>query len=222
MEATAASFFTYDPISVILLLSVLGVAPFFLLMVTSFVKIVIVLGLVRNALGTQQVPPNLVLNGLALIISMYIMAPVAKEAVAIAATQQFSVKKMEELPQFLEAVGAPLRTFLLRHTTPQNRAFFMKAAAKLWPESETQNLSAADFLVLVPAFTVSELTTAFQIGVLLFLPFIAVDIVVSNVLMALGMMMMSPMTISLPFKLMLFVLVDGWSKLIEGLVLTYR
>jgi type III secretion protein R len=219
---TASSFFTYDPISVILLLTVLGVAPFFLLMVTSFVKIVIVLGLVRNALGTQQVPPNLVLNGLALIVSMYVMAPVAKQTAIIAAEQDFSMQKIQELPAFLSTIGEPLRQFLYRHTSPGNRLFFLKAAARLWPTAETEKLRGTDFLVLVPAFTVSELTTSFQIGVLLFLPFIAVDIVVSNVLMALGMMMMSPMTISLPFKLMLFVLVDGWSKLIEGLVLTYR
>ncbi|MDR2030344.1 MAG: type III secretion system export apparatus subunit SctR [Puniceicoccales bacterium] len=221
MDATS-TFFTYDPISVILLLTVLGVAPFFLLMVTSFVKIVIVLGLVRNALGTQQVPPNLVLNGLALIVSMYIMAPVARQTVAIAVEQNFSMANVQKLPEFLQTIGEPLRNFLYRHTSPTNRQFFLKAAARLWPAADVAQLRSTDFLILVPAFTVSELTTSFQIGVLLFLPFIAVDIVVSNVLMALGMMMMSPMTISLPFKLMLFVLVDGWSKLIEGLILTYR
>ncbi|MDR2576932.1 MAG: type III secretion system export apparatus subunit SctR [Puniceicoccales bacterium] len=221
MEVVPSTFYNYDPITVILLLTVLGVAPFFLLMVTSFVKLVIVLGLVRNALGTQQVPPNLVLNGLALIITMYIMAPVGKETMAIAAAQEFSIQNVKELPKFLQTVGEPLRNFLMKHTSPSNRGFFLGAAARLWPKKDVENLTASDFLILVPAFTVSELTTSFQIGVLLFLPFIAVDIVVSNVLMALGMMMMSPMTISLPFKLMLFVLVDGWSKLIEGLVLTY-
>jgi type III secretion protein R len=218
----SASFFTYDPITVIILLTVLGVAPFFLLMVTSFVKIVIVLGLVRNALGTQQVPPNLVLNGLALIISIYIMAPVAKETVKLAAESEFSVQNFDQFPQYLRSIGEPLRRFLIRHVSPNSRTFFVNAAARLWPKEDLENIDSDSFLILVPAFTVSELTTSFQIGVLLFLPFIAVDIVVSNVLMALGMMMMSPMTISLPFKLMLFVLADGWSKLIEGLVLTYR
>jgi type III secretion protein R len=218
----SASFFTYDPITVILLLTVLGVAPFFLLMVTSFVKIVVVLGLVRNAIGTQQVPPNLVLNGLALIISIYIMAPVAKESVRIAVAQEFSLQNIEQLPTYLKTIGEPLRRFLMRHSSTGSRTFFMNAATKLWPKEELNDISSSDFLILVPAFTVSELTSSFQIGVLLFLPFIAVDIIVSNVLMALGMMMMSPMTISLPFKLMLFVLADGWSKLIEGLVLTYH
>ncbi|MDR1436404.1 MAG: type III secretion system export apparatus subunit SctR [Puniceicoccales bacterium] len=219
---TAANFFTYDPITVIVLITVLGVAPFFMLMVTSFVKIVIVLGLVRNALGTQQVPPNLVLNGLALIITIYVMAPVAKETMKIAIESEFSLQEIEKLPGHLQRIGEPLRRFLLRHSSINSRTFFMNAAARLWPKDDFNNISSSDFLILVPAFTVSELTTSFQIGVLLFLPFIAVDIVVSNVLMALGMMMMSPMTISLPFKLMLFVLADGWSKLIEGLVLTYR
>lgn len=217
-----SSFFTYDPITVILLLSVLGVAPFFILMVTSFVKVVIVLGLVRNALGTQQVPPNLVLNGLALIVTLYIMAPVMKESAALATEQHFSLQNVERLPAFLSAVGQPLKTFLYRNSSTSNRTFFVQAAKKLWPTEDAQAMTETDFLVLVPAFTVSELTTAFQIGVLLFLPFITIDIVVSNILMALGMMMMSPMTISLPFKLMLFVLVDGWSKLIEGLILTYH
>lgn len=218
----AATFFTYDPITVILLLSLLGIAPFFILMVTSFVKIVIVLGLVRNALGTQQVPPNLVLNGLALIITMYIMAPVAKQTVLVATEQHFTLGDLTGLPAFIEKTGGPLKSFLYRHTNPSSRTFFVRAAQKLWPKEDAEAMTDHDFLVLVPAFTVSELTTSFQIGVLLFLPFITIDIVVSNILMALGMMMMSPMTISLPFKLMLFVLVDGWSKLIEGLILTYR
>lgn len=217
-----SSFFTYDPISVILLLSVLGVAPFFILMVTSFVKVVIVLGLVRNALGTQQVPPNLVLNGLALIVTLYIMAPIMKETATLATEQHFSLDHIERLPAFLSSVGQPLKTFLYRNSSRSNRTFFVQAAKKLWPSEDAQAMTETDFLILIPAFTVSELTTAFQIGVLLFLPFITIDIVVSNILMALGMMMMSPMTISLPFKLMLFVLVDGWSKLIEGLILTYH
>jgi type III secretion protein R len=216
------SFFTYDPITVILVLTLLGVAPFFLLMVTSFVKLVIVLGLVRNALGTQQIPPNLVLNGLALIVTMYIMAPIAKKTVTAAVESNFSLQNMQELPQFITSVGEPLKQFLYRHTTVNDRTFFLQMARRIWPAEDASNISATDFLILIPAFTVSELTTAFQIGVLLFLPFITVDIVVSNILMALGMMMMSPMTISLPFKLMLFVLVDGWGKLIEGLILTYR
>jgi type III secretion protein R len=222
MNNISSAFFTYDPITVILLLTLLGIAPFFLLMVTSFVKLVIVLGLVRNALGTQQVPPNLVLNGLALIVTMYIMAPIAKKTVSVAVEKNFSLENIQEFPQFLASVGEPLRQFLYRHTNPNNRTFFLETANRLWSHEDSHDVRPTDFLILVPAFTVSELTTAFQIGVLLFLPFITVDIVVSNILMALGMMMMSPMTISLPFKLMLFVLADGWSKLIEGLVLTYR
>jgi type III secretion protein R len=218
----SSTFFTYDPITVILLLSILGIAPFFILMVTSFVKLVIVLGLVRNALGTQQVPPNLILNGLALIISMYIMAPVAKKTVNLAMESNFSIQNIQELPQFLSRIGEPLRQFLYRHSNASDRNFFLQTATRIWPEDEAKKIKPTNFLILIPAFTVTELTAAFQIGVLLFLPFISVDIVVSNILMALGMMMMSPMTISLPFKLMLFVLVDGWSKLLEGLVLTYR
>lgn len=219
---SAASFFTYDPISVVLVLSILGIAPFFILMVTSFVKIVIVLGLVRNALGTQQVPPNLVLNGLALILTLYIMAPIGTKIAAAVVEQRSSFQSIDQLPTFFKEVSRPLRDFLFRNSTYSTRTFFYQTAKKLWPAEDAASVTDHDLLVLIPAFTVSELTTAFQIGVLLFLPFITIDIVVSNVLMALGMMMMSPMTISLPFKLMLFVLVEGWSKLIEGLILTYR
>ncbi|HJR72211.1 MAG TPA: EscR/YscR/HrcR family type III secretion system export apparatus protein, partial [Luteimonas sp.] len=121
----------------------------------------------------------------------------------------------------VEAGKEPLRTFLIQHSNNAERGFFLKSAQRLLPPARRAELSVDDFIVIVPAFTVSELTAAFQIGFLIFLPFLIIDLVVANILLALGMMMMSPTTVSLPFKLLLFVLIDGWAKLVHGLVLTY-
>jgi type III secretion protein R len=183
---------------------------------------VVVMNLVRNALGVQQVPPNMVLNGLAIMLSIYVMFPVVKEVGALSQGLKFEFESVEQIKQVVNALQKPVQEFLKKHTNGKNKTFFLKAARKLWPREDAERLNPDDLLVLIPAFTVTELTEAFQIGFLLYLPFIAIDLIVSNILLALGMMMVSPMTISLPFKLMLFVIVNGWSKLIHGLVLTYR
>jgi type III secretion protein R len=203
----------------------LALAPFVAVMVTSFTKIVVVLSLLRNGLGLQQVPPNVVINGLAIILSIYIMYPVILDSYGVidqrAATepaQKFDVKRLYDLA----ASGRePLRKFLVKHSSASERGFFLQTAHKLVPADKGE-VGSEDFVVVVPAFTVTELTAAFQIGFLLFLPFLVIDLIVSNILLALGMMMLSPTTVSLPFKLMLFVSLDGWAKLVHGLVLTYR
>ncbi len=203
----------------------LALAPFVAVMVTSFTKIVVVLSLLRNALGLQQVPPNVVVNGLAIILSIYIMYPVILDSYAAVdaragsqSSGQFDVKRLLDLT---ESGREPLRQFLVRHSSDSERAFFLRTAQKLLPP-EKGAVGAEDFIVVVPAFTVTELTAAFQIGFLIFLPFLVIDLIVSNILLALGMMMLSPTTVSLPFKLMLFVFLSGWAKLVHGLVLTYR
>ncbi|MDE6575917.1 MAG: type III secretion system export apparatus subunit SctR [Verrucomicrobiota bacterium] len=212
---------TLDPTTIIILLVSLTMAPFALLMVSSFVKIASILSLVRNALGVQQVPPNLVLNGLAILLTIYIMYPVMQETFDVSRNIDFDMNNIASLePQISEACG-PLKKFLERHTKSRGRAFFLKTAQKIWPEEMKKDLKEGHLLVLIPAFVVSELTDAFQIGFLLYLPFIAIDMIVSNILLAMGMMMVSPMTISLPFKMMLFVLIDGWTKIVEGIVKTY-
>jgi type III secretion protein R len=209
---------TPDPVVVLITLGLLSLAPFMAMMVTSFAKIVIVLSLVRNALGLQQTPPNLVLNGLALVLSIYIMAPVAVQ-ISQAAEQRLAGKPLESKALFdiVSQAREPLRTFLGQHVQARERKFFLQSAARLWPA-----LKADDLMVLVPAFTVSELTAAFKIGFVIYLAFVIIDLVVANVLVALGMMMFSPTVVSVPLKLLLFVLLDGWSKLIHGLILTYR
>ena len=210
-----------NPVDLILIFASLAVLPFVALMVTSYVKIVIVLSLIRNALGIQQNPPNLVLNGLSIILSLYIMSPVTTAMFESLNSRTIDIKDKAGLMETLHEVETPLKAFLMKHASPREQKFFHQTAYKLWPEEQAQKLKSDSLLVLVPAFTVSELTSAFQIGFLIYLPFIAVDLIVSNVLLAMGMMMVSPMTISLPLKLLLFVTADGWTRLIHGLVLTY-
>jgi type III secretion protein R len=213
---------TLNPITIVVLLIALSLAPFLILLISSFVKIVVVMNLVRNALGVQQVPPNMVLNGLAIMLSIYVMFPIVKEIGTLANGIDFDFNSLESIKNVATTLQKPVQAFLTKHTRDKNKMFFLRTASKIWPKADADNLQPDNLLVLIPAFTVSELTEAFQIGFLLYLPFIAIDLIVSNILLALGMMMVSPMTISLPFKLMLFVIVDGWSKLIHGLVLTYK
>ena len=210
-----------DPFYLIVLLVLLSLAPFMAIMVTSFIKLVVVLSLVRNALGIQQIPPNMVINGMAIILTLYIMAPVGHEVFDILQQENITNREYATVRQAADRAKEPFRKFLLKHSQESERLFFVKSAKAIWPEGRSKDLKNDDFLILIPAFTVSELTSAFQIGFLLYLPFIAIDLVVSNVLLAMGMMMVSPMTISLPFKLLLFVLLDGWARLIHGLILTY-
>jgi type III secretion protein R len=211
----------------------LALAPFVAVMVTSFTKIVVVLSLLRNALGLQQVPPNVVINGLAIILSIYIMYPVLLDSYSSISQHTTSVTQQrptdvkqhsmdaKELIDLISTGKEPLRSFLIKHSNGGERAFFLHTARQLLPKDPSR-VGNDDFVVIVPAFTVTELTVAFQIGFLLFLPFLVIDLIVANILLALGMMMLSPTTVSLPFKLMLFVFLDGWAKLVHGLVLTYR
>lgn len=214
---------TPDPVVIVLTLGLLALAPFLAIMVTSFAKIVIVLSLVRNALGLQQIPPNLVLSGLALVLSIYIMAPLVSQIMQ--AAERPLAGGQVQAKALLDVVGTarePLRSFLSKHAQPREREFFVQSAAKLWPAEQAQSLKQDDLLVLVPAFTVSELTAAFKIGFVVYLAFVVIDLVVASVLVALGMIMFSPTVVSVPLKLLLFVLLNGWEKLIHGLILTYQ
>jgi type III secretion protein R len=211
----------FTPSSALVTVVVLALVPFVGVMVTSFTKIIVVLSLLRNALGLQQVPPNVVLNGMALVLTIYVMYPVGLEMSARIGPMENIGSSTKSLMAASDAAKEPLRDFLIKHSSPRERSFFLKTAQRgLKPEQAAQ-MSERDFVVVVPAFVVSELATAFQIGFLIFLPFLVIDLVISNILMAMGMMMLSPTTVSLPFKLLLFVLVDGWVKLSHGLVLSY-
>lgn len=217
---------TFTPASALITVVLLALAPFVAVMVTSFTKLVVVLSLLRNAMGLQQVPPNVVMNGLALVLSIYVMYPVGVEMQeslsAMPTTSKASSASTSQMLAAADVAKEPLRDFLIKHSRPLERAFFLKTAQRSLKPEQAKDLSERDFLVVVPAFTVSELTVAFEIGFLIFLPFLVIDLVISNILMAMGMQMLSPTTVSLPFKLLLFVLIDGWVKLTHGLVLTYQ
>ncbi len=220
--------FANRPLVLMVALTALGLAPFALMMVTSFVKISVVLSIVRSALGTQQIPPTQVITGLAIILTVYIMAPVGqamfRAADAESVTQNGGLLDAKTVDTLITAAGRakePLRDFLMKKVTTKDRTLFYSLALKLRKPEDRLGIAERDFLILVPAFVVSELKEAFQIGFLLFVPFLVIDMVVANILLALGMQMLSPTTISMPFKLLLFVLVDGWYLIAKGLVVGY-
>ena len=200
------------------LFALLGALPFVLISVTSFVKLAVVFSLVRNALGVQQVPPNVVLYGLALTVSAYIMAPVGAEILAI--VQEASLNGLAPQEYWIDA-AEPLRQFLVRHADAKHINFFRDNIDRIWGGRLETSDEVKELFSILPSFTTSELEDAFKIGFLIYLPFIAIDLIVSNILLALGMMMVSPVTIALPFKLFLFVALEGWTRLIRGLVLSY-
>ncbi len=203
-------------LSIILLVTLIGVAPSVLLLCTSFTKIVVVLSLTRSALGTPSVPPNQVLVGLALFLSLFIMGPTA-DAINTKAIQPYSKGDMN-VTQAYRAGSEPLKDFMLKHTRDEELALMTKAADMPLPK----NRDSVDLRTLVPAFVLSELRGAFIIGFVVFIPFLVIDIVVSAILMSLGMVMLPPALVSLPFKLLLFVLVDGWSLIVTTLIGSYH
>jgi flagellar biosynthetic protein FliP len=199
----------------LLLLTALSFLPAVMLMMTSFTRIIIVLSLLRQALGTQSAPPNQVLIGLALFLTLFVMSPVV-DKIYVEAYQPFSENKIQ-MQEALNRAAAPLKQFMLKQTRESDLALYVKM-------SNTQQLQGPEEVplrVLVPAFVTSELKTAFQISFAIFIPFLIIDMVVASVLMSMGMMMVSPSIVSLPFKLMLFVLVDGWSLLIGSLAQSF-
>jgi len=271
-----------NPIVMVIVLGALALAPFIIIMLTSFVKISVVLAILRNALGTHQVPPNTIITGLAFVLTIFVMVPVARQmydsAGDISNTRDiFSEASVKSIFDASQKAKEPLRLFLSRHSHVKDRELFMELAVKLensaapvHPAPNKQNLPADqpsqtalvqavaltqqttqqpptvpaqvppqettpstqpaptvhrpdknDFQVLIPSFVTSQLKEGFEVGFLLFVPFIVVDMVIANILLAMGMSMLSPTVISLPFKLLLFVLVDGWFLIIRGLVLSY-
>lgn len=222
------------PVLVVVAMAALSLLPFVALMLTCFVRISVVLSILRSAVGTPQVPPTQVLTGLALVLTLAVMAPTGErmlEAVrpvfapAGAAAARSDARGSDPLPM-LEAVAArakePLRAFLIKHTTPRERGVFQAVAREARPPADRAGVGEGDLAVVVPAFVTSELRRAFEIGFLIFIPFLVIDLVIANLLLALGMHMLSPTTVSLPFKLLLFVLADGWQLVIVGLMRSYR
>ncbi|WP_379551852.1 flagellar type III secretion system pore protein FliP [Qipengyuania sp. DGS5-3] len=218
-EASGANGSDGEPLAlslqVLLLMGLLSMLPALVLMMTSFTRILIVLSILRMALGLQQSPPNQVLVGLALFLSFFIMAPTMAD-VNTAAIVPYAEGTMEA-DAALEAAGAQFHDFMLRQTREANLTMFADIAGA-GPFSSGQDIPMS---IMLPAFVTSELQTAFQIGFMLFLPFLVIDLVVASILMSLGMMMLSPTIVSLPFKLLLFVLVDGWALLMGSLAMSF-
>jgi type III secretion protein R len=214
--------------NVLVLLSVMGFLSFLLLFVTSFVKIAIVFGLLRSALGTPQMPPTTVITGLSIILSFYIMYPVFSDTYdecqphfkEFISKKTDSATKVELFLTMAKKGSDPLRKFLSRHAHEKDKNAFHELS-KVLHKKKGRSLGKENFLVLIPSFLLSEITEAFQIGFLLFLPFLILDLLTANILMALGMHMLSPTTVSLPFKLLLFVAVDGFALLSYALVKSY-
>jgi len=207
-----------DAVKIIMILTMISLAPFLLLMMTCFTRIIIVLSFMRNALGLQQSPPNQVLIGLALFITFFIMQPVLSD-VNETALQPYNQGQIGT-QEFIDRASVPLKEFMLKQTTKNEVELFKGLSA----DKEVAKMEAKDLPlhIVVPAFMTSELKRAFLIGFLLFIPFLVIDMIVSSTLMSMGMIMLPPVMISLPFKLMLFVVVDGWGLLIKTLVMTYN
>ncbi len=216
--------FQFNDFTGLLILTLaISIIPFLAMIVSSYAKIVVVLGLLRNALGVQQVPPNTVLNGIAILVTVYVMAPIGMQAYQ--GSQQAATRGESSSQVLMSAMSAarePFRHFLEQHAGERERRFFLRSASVIWPKPMAAQLHDDDLIVLAPAFTLSELTDAFKIGFMLYLAFIVVDIVIANTLMAMGLNQVQPTNVAIPFKLLLFVAMDGWSALIHGLVLTYR
>lgn len=212
-------------------LTLMSLLPFIIMILTSFLKIVVVLSLLRSALGVQQAPPNQIINGVAFMLSLFVMYPTMLKMYDAAQT----VIQKEAAPDSLLATGSsdyiikiadvakePLREFLRRNSSVSHQGLFYKMAYKVLPEDYRPDLKPDDFMILVPSYITSQLKEAFEIGVLIYIPFFVIDLVTSNILLAMGMMMLSPVTISMPLKLFLLVMLDGWTLLIEGLVDTFK
>jgi flagellar biosynthesis protein FliP len=207
------------PVQTLLFLTALGFLPALLLLTTSFTRIVIVLSLLRMALGTQTAPPNQVIIGLALFLTFFVMGPTF-DRMYEQAYVPFSQQKMS-FEQAAETAAVPLKEFMLKHTRANDLDLFVRMARIDKAAAAAEKPTDLPIRVVIPAFATSELKTAFQIGFMVFIPFLVIDMVVASVLMSMGMMMLSPVLVSLPFKLMLFVLADGWNLLIGSLVASF-
>lgn len=212
-------------------LTLLSLSPFIIMILTSFLKIVVVLSLLRSALGVQQAPPNPIINGVAFMLSLFVMYPTGLRMYdaaykTINETQApdslVSTESSAYIVKIAGEAAGPLKDFLKRNSTVGHQVLFYRMAYKVLPEDYRDKISTDDVIILVPAYITGQLKDAFEIGVLIYIPFFVIDLVTSNILLAMGMMMLSPVTISMPLKLFLLVMLDGWTLLIQGLVSTFR
>lgn len=211
-----------NPINVITFLTILSLVPIIVIMTTCFIKISMVLLITRESLGVQSIPPNMVIYCLSLILTFYIMGPVYNNTIN-AATESLKNNNVStsSLINSVEQSSNAISLFLYKNTPKANQDFFYKSLKQFWTPEMFSHVHKTDLVVLIPAFMVTEMTRAFRIGFLIYLPSVIIDVIVSNLLMAMGMMMMSPVTISLPIKLLLFISLDGWMRIVNALMGSY-
>ncbi len=213
-----------NDISLIALLSFITVIPFIVAGGTCFIKFSIVLVMIRNALGVQQVPSNMTLNGIALILSIFVMTPVTRDIYIYFQTNKIDLTNELSVNKFMDTGLSGYKTYLRKYADPELVVFFERTQGKQIAESDNENGEQEEMdslFSLLPAYALSEIKDAFTIGFYIYLPFVVIDLVISSILLALGMMMMSPVTLSVPIKLILFVAMDGWALLSKGLILQY-
>ncbi len=210
-----------DPLLFALFLGGLSLLPILFIVCSAFLKISMVLLITRNAMGVQQVPPNMAIYGIALAATLFVMAPVFHHIHDRIQDTPPDFSTLDSMQDSVNHILGPLQQFMEKNANPDTTAHIMDNAARLWPQSMSDTMTKHDLMVVIPAFMLSELQAGLQIGFLIYIPFIVIDLIVSNVLLALGMQMVSPMTISLPLKILLFVLVEGWSRLLDGLFYSY-
>ena len=215
------SFQGIDPFLLALFLGAVSLMPMLLIVCTAFLKIVIVLMITRNALGVQQVPPSMAINGIALAATLFIMAPVGYEIAQAVKVTPVDMSSVQAFQDTSTHAIQPLRAFMKRNTDPDILTHLVENSVRMWPAELAESTHRDDLILLIPAYVLSQLQSGFEIGFLIYIPFIVIDLIVSNLLLALGMQMVSPMTLSLPLKLLLFVLVSGWSRLLDSLFLSY-
>ncbi|TDO98245.1 type III secretion system export apparatus subunit SctR [Marinomonas balearica] len=210
-----------DPMLFALFLGALSLLPVMLIVCSAFLKISMVLMITRNAMGVQQVPPNMAIYGIALAATMFVMAPVFSDIGTRVKETPPDFSSLEGMQTSANKLIGPLQAFMNRNSNPDVITHMMDNTTRLWPKEMSSKVTKDDLMIVIPSFMLSELKAGLQIGFLIYIPFIVIDLIVSNLLLALGMQMVSPMTISLPLKILLFVLVDGWGRLLDGLFYTY-
>jgi flagellar biosynthetic protein FliP len=204
-----------DTVELLIFFTMLALVPTFLFMTTGFTRLIVVLSFLRNAMGTQQNPPNMIITGLALFLTLFVMQPVYSQVYDEAVTPYLDGEITQE--EAIDIGSVPIKEFMLSHTREKDLSLFYNLSGEEVPE----DILDTPFTTIIPAFVISELKTAFQIGFLLFIPFIMIDMVVASILMSMGMFMLPPVMISLPFKVLLFILVDGWYLLVESLMIGF-
>lgn len=211
----------FDPMTFALFLGALSLIPMLMIVCTCFLKISMVLLITRNAIGVQQVPPNMALYGIALAATLFVMAPVFNQMQHQFSQAPADLSSMDNLKTSVTNGVAPLQKFMTHNTDADILIHLQENSVRMWPKEMSDNVSKDNLLLVIPAFVLSELQAGFKIGFLIYIPFIVIDLIVSNVLLALGMQMVAPMTLSLPLKMLLFVLINGWTRLLDGLFYSY-